>query len=474
MTRQHAVQRRESSEEEHEGGQKMAPPTFQLFANPAEPPADSPSTPPVSNKTGMPDQLKSGVEQLSGMDMSDVNVHYNSDKPAQLQAHAYAQGSDIHVAPGQEQHLAHEAWHVAQQKQGRVTPTIQAKGVDINDDSSLEKEADDMGAKAMQLKPDASGPKKQVSTGSKTAQKVAQRQLKVDVDRSRNSDEEDVAVADLGYADGSPLLEFASLMKEDASAIVKPSTAATPSQKGSKMKAKLNSIPLTASALKADFINRLMQGNDWLDAGATMLGKIKAAVQAQLDDDQDMASMEYDVENTATDWAEVIAAPSSFSVDLKAAVTTAIGTALNGVTDVGKMGTLAFSEEWSRALASSAYDLTRATFYAETVSPGVKQPFLQLISDINDDKVTELEFVEKYNSAAGLGAEFKVSAPNDLATKYDGVAVVHTHYAANTDQPNYGHTKPYERRKKKGYGYTKVDLDTLNGMDDTQKTYNAL
>jgi len=50
-------------------------------------------------------------------------VHYNSDKPAQLQAHAYAQGTDIHLASGQEKHLPHEAWHVVQQKQGRVKPT---------------------------------------------------------------------------------------------------------------------------------------------------------------------------------------------------------------------------------------------------------------------------------------------------------------------------------------------------------------
>jgi hypothetical protein len=29
-----------------------------------------------------------------------MKVHFNSAKPAQLNAHAYAQGSDIHVAPG--------------------------------------------------------------------------------------------------------------------------------------------------------------------------------------------------------------------------------------------------------------------------------------------------------------------------------------------------------------------------------------
>src|SRR6185312_16301579 len=103
-----------------------------------------------ANNTGLPDQLKSGMEQLGGMDMSDVKVHYNSAKPAQLQAHAYAQGTDIHIAPGQEQHLPHEAWHVVQQKQGRVKATQQLKaGVPVNDDKGLEHEADVMGARSL-------------------------------------------------------------------------------------------------------------------------------------------------------------------------------------------------------------------------------------------------------------------------------------------------------------------------------------
>jgi hypothetical protein len=86
--------------------------------------------------------------------MDDVKVHYNSDKPAQLNAHAYAQGTDIHLASGQEKHLPHEAWHVVQQKQGRVKPTMMMKAkVPINDDQGLEKEADIMGARALQMKP---------------------------------------------------------------------------------------------------------------------------------------------------------------------------------------------------------------------------------------------------------------------------------------------------------------------------------
>ena len=108
---------------------------------------------PAANNTGLPDNLKAGIENLSGMSMDNVQVHYNSDKPAQLNAHAYAQGTDIHVASGQEKHLPHEAWHVVQQAQGRVQPTTQmAGGTQVNDDNSLESEADVMGAKAMQFK----------------------------------------------------------------------------------------------------------------------------------------------------------------------------------------------------------------------------------------------------------------------------------------------------------------------------------
>lgn len=94
------------------------------------------------NRTGLPDSLKFGIENLSGYSMDDVRVHYSSPRPAAINAYAYTQGSDIHVAPGQEKHLPHEAWHVVQQKQGRVRPTYRNNGVNINDNPSLEHEAD--------------------------------------------------------------------------------------------------------------------------------------------------------------------------------------------------------------------------------------------------------------------------------------------------------------------------------------------
>lgn len=115
--------------------------------------AKEPAQKKQANETGLPDNLKAGIENLSGMAMDHVKVHYNSGKPAQLNAHAYAQGSEIHIAPGQEKHLPHEAWHVVQQSQGRVQPTMQMAGVEVNDDKGLEHEADVMGEKALKQAP---------------------------------------------------------------------------------------------------------------------------------------------------------------------------------------------------------------------------------------------------------------------------------------------------------------------------------
>lgn len=104
---------------------------------------------PSGDETGMPDSLKAGIEALSGMDLSGVRVHANSGQPARFNALAYAQGHRIHLGPGQERHLPHEAWHVVQQAQGRVKPTRQMEGgIPLNDDQGLEREADVMGGKA--------------------------------------------------------------------------------------------------------------------------------------------------------------------------------------------------------------------------------------------------------------------------------------------------------------------------------------
>ncbi len=103
------------------------------------------------NNTGMPNNIKAGLERMSGQDLSDVKVHYNSSEPSKIGAHAYTQGSNIYVAPGQNKHVAHEGWHAVQQKQGRVKPTGSVGGKPLNDSPKLEREADVMGAKAASL-----------------------------------------------------------------------------------------------------------------------------------------------------------------------------------------------------------------------------------------------------------------------------------------------------------------------------------
>jgi hypothetical protein len=100
------------------------------------------------NDTGLPDALKTGIETLSGLDLSDVRVHRNSSEPERLHAHAFTRGSHIHLAPHQERHLSHEAWHVVQQKQGRVRGTTAFGSPAMNADPALEREARGLGQRA--------------------------------------------------------------------------------------------------------------------------------------------------------------------------------------------------------------------------------------------------------------------------------------------------------------------------------------
>lgn len=149
MPVQHGLQRRAAA---REAGYGALLNSRQLGPRPTQRPA-----PP--NRAGLPGRLKAGVEALAGMSMDGVKVHYNSSRPAQLDALAYAQGTDIHLGPGQEGHLPHEAWHVVQQARGRVRPTAALRtGAAVNDDAGLEREADTMGARALRAGADGRDP----------------------------------------------------------------------------------------------------------------------------------------------------------------------------------------------------------------------------------------------------------------------------------------------------------------------------
>ena len=101
------------------------------------------------NDTGLPADLKAGMEHVSGLPMDDVRVAYDSPLPAQLHGEATTQRTNIHIATGQEHHLPHELGHVVQQKQGRVSATTHIGKVPVNASPLMEQDADQIGAKAL-------------------------------------------------------------------------------------------------------------------------------------------------------------------------------------------------------------------------------------------------------------------------------------------------------------------------------------
>lgn len=93
---------------------------------------------PSSQGNPLPANLQHNLESAHGVNLSDVKVHVGHEATL-IGAKAFTQGSDIHLAPGQEQHLPHEAWHVAQQKQGRVESSTLAEGlVEVREEQSFE------------------------------------------------------------------------------------------------------------------------------------------------------------------------------------------------------------------------------------------------------------------------------------------------------------------------------------------------
>jgi len=111
-----------------------------------------------SNSLGrpLPKPLREKMERALGHDFSNIRVH-EDNSAASIGALAYTRGNDIHFMPnvcqpnsisGQKL-IGHELTHIIQQRQGRVMPTTQANGLPINNNSTLEHEADSKGTLAV-------------------------------------------------------------------------------------------------------------------------------------------------------------------------------------------------------------------------------------------------------------------------------------------------------------------------------------
>lgn len=122
--------------------------------------SDTKSNTTNASSNALPDPVRTDMEQAFNTDFSDVNIETNSKKADDLGALAYTQGNTITFGPNQynpttqqgRELLGHELTHVVQQREGKVVPTIQQKGAYINDDSALEREADEKGKRAAQTK----------------------------------------------------------------------------------------------------------------------------------------------------------------------------------------------------------------------------------------------------------------------------------------------------------------------------------
>lgn len=108
-----------------------------------------------TTSNGLPGATRAKMEDAFDTSFANVRVHEGAEAPA-IGAQAYTQGADIHFAPGAyapgtaagDQLIGHELAHVVQQSEGRVGATTQAKGLEVNDDDHLEREADTWGDRA--------------------------------------------------------------------------------------------------------------------------------------------------------------------------------------------------------------------------------------------------------------------------------------------------------------------------------------
>jgi hypothetical protein len=118
------------------------------------------SLPAPGSGNPMPREVQTKMENAFGTDFSMVRIH-EGPHATTVGAQAFTQGNDIHFAPGQydpvsekgQELVGHELAHVVQQRQGKVRATGEVAGMALNDDPSLEQQANEQGARAARGEP---------------------------------------------------------------------------------------------------------------------------------------------------------------------------------------------------------------------------------------------------------------------------------------------------------------------------------
>ncbi|MEM7038529.1 MAG: DUF4157 domain-containing protein, partial [Bacteroidota bacterium] len=144
----------------------MAPPTFDLNASSSAPiqgkfsdfvkeQGQESKSASSGSQVSMSESVQAKMEGTLGADFSGVQMYKDSEKAQGIGAQAYAQGNEVHFAPGQfkedtagQELIGHELAHVVQQREGRVSANTSVGGMPVNDSSALENEADAKGAQA--------------------------------------------------------------------------------------------------------------------------------------------------------------------------------------------------------------------------------------------------------------------------------------------------------------------------------------
>lgn len=127
--------------------------------------------PPGGGGEPLAPEVRGPMERSFGADFSAVRVHQGEHVNA-LGAQAYAQGAELHFAPGRydpgssagRELIGHELAHVVQQADGKARAAPQGKGGAIHEDPGLEREADEQGARAARGEALASGPLRQLAS----------------------------------------------------------------------------------------------------------------------------------------------------------------------------------------------------------------------------------------------------------------------------------------------------------------------